>query len=185
MDLPNFWIVTDPAAMGNDLGGLRNPDAVVALVIDGFSTDDGSTFDKAPFARGTSDAIFMVLDSESGTKVFDRMAGYVQGRPSRKENVESDNEVVVGKWELASGQVALMVADAGGVDHAQSAFEKSLGFEDILLQRSDKAVMSSRFDVARVLADNKDVFSDIARQALEELTAPVAPAPRRKNGGPR
>lgn len=182
MDLPNFWIVKDPAAMGNDLVGLRNPDAVVALVIDGFSTEDGETFDKAPFGRDVPDGIFMVLDSEPGNKVYERMEGYVQGRPSRKENVESDNEVVVGKWDLPNGQVALLVAESGGVDHAQSAFESRLALEGIMLQRSNKAVMGNKFNAHTILAEDKEVFSDEVRQALGALLAPAAPAPRRKTG---
>ncbi len=182
MDLPNYWVVTTPAAMGNDLAGLRNPDVVTALVIDGYSTDDGKAFDKAPFARGATDAIFMVLDAEVGQKVYERMANYIKGRVSLKENLENDNEVVAGKWDLGNNQVALLVADGGGIDAAQSAFETALGLEGVLLQRSNKAVMSAKFDASAVLQENKEVFGEEARQALSSLAMTVTPAPKKKRG---
>lgn len=173
------WIVTSPEAMGGNLAGLKTPDAVTALVIDGFSTDNGKDFEYPPFEAGRQDAIFMVLPSEVGGRVFERMQKYVAGRQSAKENLEDENEVAVALWVLNNDSVAILVADSGGMEHAQDAFEKTLGFEKIYLQRSSEAVIAPAFDAEQILNENKNVFSEQARQALEALRVPVKPAPAR------
>lgn len=190
MDLPNFWIVKDPAALGDNLVGFRKPDSVAALLIEGLSTDDGVTLERVPFGGGEADGILVVLNAETATKLYDRMEGYIQSRKARDENVPNDNEAVVAKWALTTGDVALFVADTRGMDFAQDALETFMGFDKIPLHSSNKAVMSQRFDAAALLAQEseggeyKAVFSNEVRQALTELAAPPAPAPKRR-AGPR
>lgn len=173
------WIVTSPEAMGGNLAGLKTPDAVTALVIDGFSTDNGKDFEFPPFDAGRQDATFMVLPSDVGGRVFERMEKYVAGRQSAKENLEDENEVAVALWVLNKDSVAILVADSGGMEHAQDAFEKTLGFEKIYLQRSNNAVIAPAFDAEKILSESKSVFSEEARQALEALRVPAQPAPSR------
>jgi hypothetical protein len=190
MDLPNFWIVKDPAALGDNLVGFRKPDSVAALLIEGLSTDDGVTLERVPFGGGEADGILVVLSAETATKLYDRMEGYIQSRKARDENVPNDNEAVVAKWALTTGDVALFVADTRGMDFAQDALETFMGLDKIPLHSSNKAVMSQRFDAAALLAQEseggeyKAVFSNEVRQALTELAAPPAPAPKRR-AGPR
>ena len=108
------WIISSPESLGGNVAGLRTPDAVAALVIDGFSTDDGQTFEFPPFEAGRQDAIFMVLPEEVGLKVFERMEKYVAGRQSAKENLEDENEVIAARWSLGNEKLAILVGDSGG-----------------------------------------------------------------------
>lgn len=176
---PKHWILSSPEAMGGNLAGLRNPDAVAALVIDGFSTDDGQSFEYPPFEAGRQDAIFMVLPEEVGERIFERMEKYINGRQSAKENLEDQNEVVAARWSLGNEKLAILVADSGGSEHIQEAFESTLGFEKIYLQRSELAVIAQNFDAAKILAEEKNVFSAEAREALASLVIAPKPAPAR------
>ena len=169
------WIITDPATMGGDLAGLRTPDAVAALVIDGFSTDNGKTFDYPPFEAGRQDAVFMVLPAETGERVFEGMTRYVGGRQSQKENLEDENEIVTALWRLEGDKVALLVADSSGSEHAQNAFDQRLLMEKIYLQRSG-AIIDQLFDANKVLQETPDKTNQETFDALASLVKP-APAP--------
>lgn len=174
------WFLSSPESLGGNVAGLRTPDAVAALVIDGFSTDDGQTFEYPPFEAARQDAIFMVLPEEVGLRVFERMEKYITGRQSMKENLEDENEVIAARWSLGNEKIAILVGDSGGSDHIQEAFESTLRFEKVYLQRSELAIIAENFDAAQVLAEeNTKVFSDEARQALESLLAAPAPSPSR------
>lgn len=173
------WILSSPESLGGNVAGLRTPDAVAALVIDGFSTDDGQTFEFPPFEAGRQDAIFMVLPEEVGLKVFEWMEKYVAGRQSAKENLEDENEVIAARWSLGNEKLAILVGDSGGSEHIQEAFEARLAFEKIYLQRSELAVIAQGFDAAKVLSEDKAIFSSEAREALESLLVAPAPAPSR------
>lgn len=179
-ETPQHWIISSPEAMGGNVAGLRTPDAVVALVIDGFATDDGQNFEYPPFEAGRQDAVFMVLEEEVGLRVFERLDKYVRGRQSAKENLEDQNEVVAARWDLGNGKIGILVGDSTGSEHIQNAFETTLGFEKIYLQRSELAVIAQDFDANQVLAEGSKVFSEEARQALEGLLA--APKPTLSRG---
>ena len=174
------WILTDPSTMGGDLAGLRTPDAVSALVIDGFSTDNGTDFEYPPFEAGRQDAVFMVLPAESGQRVFEGLSRYVAGRQSLKENLEDENEVVAAIWNLSEEKVAILVADSSGSEHIQNAFEQRLMMEKIYLQRSG-AVIDQLFDASKVLEEGRAVFNSEAREALTSLLKEV-PAPAASRG---
>ena len=177
MESTRFWILTDPRSLGQDVAGLRTPDAAAAVVIDGYATDDGKNFEYPPFKSGKASATFMVLPKEVGERVYEKTAAHVISRRSIQQNVEGaiDNEVLAAKWNLEDGRVALLVADAGESENVQDAFERFLGSEKISLQRSEFAVIAHRFSAATVLQSGV-VLSEDARFALEALRCDPVPA---------
>lgn len=174
------WVLTGTDFLGGDVAGLRTPDEAVALLIDGYSTGDGKEFDAPPFGAGTSNVTMVVLGREVGERIYERLAGYVSGRKSLKENLAEENEVLAAKWILDEDRVAVLAADRGGVEHAQDVLENYLRLERIPLHSSGMAVIAPNMDAAALLADPESVLGDTARQALESLRVQtVAPAPAR------
>lgn len=174
----NHWIISDPTLLGDNVAGLRAPDEVVAMVIEGFATDNAVDFEYPPFGAGRMDAIFIVLDKERADPVFTLMGNYVRGRKGLKENLNDENEVVAARWNLANDQVALLVADSGACENAQDAFEQALGFNGIHVYRSENVVVAPQFDAKGVLSKPDKIFSDNVRQVLTDLqhAAPSAKA---------
>lgn len=172
------WILSSPKLLGNDVAGLRAPDAACALVVDGYSTANGKTFDFPPFGAGRCAATFMVLPAEAGHRVYERLAAYVGSRRSLIDNLADENEVLAARWDLPDGQVAVMAAESGGVENAQDAFERFLALDKIPLHSSNLAVIAPRFDASQLLAARTSVFSKEAAEALRALLPAAKPAPR-------
>lgn len=185
-ETPAHWILDNPAVLGGTVAGLRAPDVVRGLIIEGLSSEDGRTFEAPPFAAGRLDAVLVVLDAPTGETVFQALAGYVAGRVSLKENLADDNEVVVALWRLPAeegeGSAVLLVGDTSGNMHAQEALDRTMALHKLHLQRSEKMVMGQNFDAARIVATGEGVFDPAVGAIMQDLLAasPKPSAVRRK-----
>lgn len=171
-----YWFITEPALFQNNVAGLRQPDAAVGLVIDGYSTSNGEIFDYPPFEGGRQDGTFIIFEDVGlADKLFQAMQRYATSRKSIEENLSEDNEFVVARWNLNNGKIALFVGDSEGSQAAQETFHQHLSFNNIPFYSNERTILAQSFDAQALLRKEEVIFSPEAREALEELLS-VTPA---------
>lgn len=108
----NYWVGSSPAVLGNNVGGLKNPDQVSYFVCEN-STDNGVDFDYSPFESGRVDGVLRVLGAEEGRDLFEKVSAAFKRKKFATDMVEADNDGVVALWDLGD-RVALFVGDTSG-----------------------------------------------------------------------
>ena len=170
-----YWFITEPTLFQNNIAGLRQPDAAIGLVIDGYSTSNGEIFDYPPFEGGRQDGTFIILeDVVVADKLFQAMSKYATSRKSLEENLSEDNEFVIARWTLSNGKVAMFVGDSEGSQAAQDVFHQNLQFNNIPFYSNERTILSQSFDAQVLLQKEEVIFNQEAREALEELSAVTA-----------
>lgn len=108
----NYWVGSNPGVLGNNVGGLKNPDQVSYFVCEN-STDNGVDFDYPPFEGGRVDGVLRILDAPEGQDLFEKVSAAFKRKKFATDMVEADNDGVVALWNVGE-KVVLFVGDTAG-----------------------------------------------------------------------
>lgn len=177
---PNHWVIDDVQLIGKEVGGLKAPTAMTALVIDGYATEDGKNFDHAPFGAGRQDGTIMLLSKEVADNVYDRLSAYLKHPRGIEANVSEENEAAVARWDLPDGRVAVLVLDTV-TPLLQEKFNNHLSVShNISVVRSPDSSTVMRFDAERILRNKEDIMSGTDLEMFLEDNKYQAPRPAPK-----
>lgn len=119
------YIFCDDANKLGAIGGLRSPDRVTALCIEGFSLpEDGFEPESGAFEAHNIDATLVVTDTDTGNYLFGLLTHALR-KELTDEFLDNDNEAVIALWHLDNNRVAVLAGDAGGSDSASFALTDS------------------------------------------------------------
>lgn len=152
----NYWVGSSPSVLGNNIGGLKNPDQVAYFVCEN-STDNGVDFDYPPFEGGRVDGVLRVLDATAGQNLFEKVSAAFKRKKFATDMVESDNDGVVALWN-AGEQIILFVGDTSG-SFVQDMWYDTCRFASIPPFEEGATASSLRFNVTKL----SNVPADLAQ----------------------
>lgn len=158
----NYWVGSAPSVLGNNIGGLKNPDQVSYFVCEN-STDNGVDFDYPPFEAGRVDGVLRVLDPSEGQDLFEKVSAAFKRKKFATDMVDSDNDGVVALWSVGE-KVVLFVGDTAG-SFVQDMWYDTCRFASIPPFDEGATASSLRFNAATL----SDVSEDLA-QMIGSLT---------------
>lgn len=163
----NYWVGSNPAVLGNNVGGLKNPDHVSYFVCEN-STDNGVDFDYPPFEGGRVDGVLRVLSAAEGQDLFDKVSAAFKRKKFATDMVESDNDGIVALWNIGE-QVVLFVGDTAG-SFVQDMWYDTCRFAGVPPFDEGATASSVRFNAAKL--------SDVSEE-LAQVIGSLAPSTSR------
>lgn len=158
----NYWVGSSPSVLGNNVGGLKNPDQVSYFVCEN-STDNGVDFDYLPFEGGRVDGVLRVLEAVEGQDLFEKVAAAFKRKKFATDMVESDNDGVVALWNTGD-KVVLFVGDTSG-SFVQDMWYDTCRFAGVPPFEEGSTASSVRFNATHL----NDVSAELA-QVIGELS---------------
>ena len=148
MTAPKHWILDQPEALQGHAMGLTPPARAIAVVLDGYSTEDGKTFDRPPFAGGAGEGMLGVFEPEAASKMYSYLSALLRGQKMPAALAADESEALVAWWDVSEGQVLLGAITRGASPSLSLAWDDALRLAGVLHEDVDRHYSALSLDAS-------------------------------------